>query len=307
MGRNPETDVTERHLRPAWTRESERSHGGLIRAFAWIALKAGRTVARALLYPICLYFVLSPSARAASNTYLGRVLGRAPRFVHNFRHYHAFAAILLDRVFILNGAYSKLDIRTFNEEILTGGAARTAGCFLLGAHLGSFEVMRALARNRGGIPVTMVMYEDNARKVNAVLNAIDPARPLDVIALGKVDSMLKVERALEAGRFVGMLADRTISGEGTVTCAFFGEPARFPIGPMRLAAMLRRPVVLMLGLYRGANRYDIHIEALADFSEVDRASRAAAVENAVRLYAARLEHYCRLAPYNWFNFYDYWA
>ena len=278
-----------------------------MRAFAWIALKAGRTVARALLYPICLYFVLSPAARAASNKYLGRVLGRAPRFADNFRHYHAFAATLLDRVFILQGAYSKLDIRAFNEEILTGDGARTAGCFLLGAHLGSFEVMRALARNRGGIPVTMVMYEENARKVNAVLNAIDPARSLDVIALGKVDSMLKVERALEAGRFVGMLADRTISGEGTVTCSFFGEPARFPIGPMRLAAMLRRPVVLMFGLYRGANRYDIHIEALSDFSEVDRASRAAAVENAVRLYAARLEHYCRLAPYNWFNFYDYWA
>jgi predicted LPLAT superfamily acyltransferase len=23
-------------------------------------------------------------------------------------------------------------------------------------------------------------------------------------------------------------------------------------------------------------------------------------------YADRLEHYCRLAPYNWFNFHDFW-
>jgi predicted LPLAT superfamily acyltransferase len=23
-------------------------------------------------------------------------------------------------------------------------------------------------------------------------------------------------------------------------------------------------------------------------------------------YVERLEHYCRLAPYNWFNFYDFW-
>jgi len=23
-------------------------------------------------------------------------------------------------------------------------------------------------------------------------------------------------------------------------------------------------------------------------------------------YADRLTHYCRLAPYNWFNFFDFW-
>jgi predicted LPLAT superfamily acyltransferase len=27
----------------------------------------------------------------------------------------------------------------------------------------------------------------------------------------------------------------------------------------------------------------------------------------LQAYVARLEHYCRLSPYNWFNFYDFWA
>jgi hypothetical protein len=26
----------------------------------------------------------------------------------------------------------------------------------------------------------------------------------------------------------------------------------------------------------------------------------------IRRYAARLEHHARQAPYNWFNFYDFW-
>jgi predicted LPLAT superfamily acyltransferase len=26
----------------------------------------------------------------------------------------------------------------------------------------------------------------------------------------------------------------------------------------------------------------------------------------VERYAARVEHHCRTAPYNWFNFYDFW-
>ena len=38
----------------------------------------------------------------------------------------------------------------------------------------------------------------------------------------------------------------------------------------------------------------------------ERRERAAAVQTAVAHFAQRLEHYCRLAPYNWFNFYDFW-
>jgi len=76
--------------------------------------------------------------------------------------------------------------------------------------------------------------------------------------------------------------------------------------PERIAALLKRPVVMMVGLYRGGNRYDVHFERLADMSGVERADRERAIEDALRRYVARLEHYCRLAPYNWFNFYDYW-
>jgi len=59
-------------------------------------------------------------------------------------------------------------------------------------------------------------------------------------------------------------------------------------------------------LYRGGSRYDVHFERLADFGAVGRRDRGAAIEQALRQYAERMEHYCRLAPYNWFNFYDFW-
>ena len=34
---------------------------------------------------------------------------------------------------------------------------------------------------------------------------------------------------------------------------------------------------------------------------------AARLDGMMRRYVARLEHYCREAPFNWFNFYDFWA
>jgi len=87
---------------------------------------------------------------------------------------------------------------------------------------------------------------------------------------------------------------------------FLGQPARFPVGAMRAAAIMRRPVIFMIGVYRGGNRYHIAFESLADFSKVEPRQREAAVQAAIERYAALLEQRVRADPYNWFNFFDFW-
>jgi predicted LPLAT superfamily acyltransferase len=294
-------------LRPEWAARPERLSSFFIRLGAWIAHALGRSVSRLLLFFICWHFVaVSPADRSASRRYLGRALGRKARLIDIFRHFHAFAVTILDRAYLLRGQFARFDVRVHGEAIVADMAARSESCLLLGAHMGSFEIVRFLGRDSGGVNVSLVMYEENARQLNAVLNAIDPAAAMRIISLGEMDSMLQVERALARGEFVGMLGDRTIEGEGTVSCPFFGEAACFPVGPFRIAAMLEKPVVLMLGLYRGGNRYDIYFEELAVPRQMDRAGRSQALADAVRNYVTRLEHYCRIAPYNWFNFHDVW-
>ena len=82
--------------------------------------------------------------------------------------------------------------------------------------------------------------------------------------------------------------------------------ARFPSGPFRMAALLKRPVMLMLGIHLGGNRYRLIFEEIHDFTADTPAQRPAAIDAAMRRYVARLEHYCRLYPLNWFNFFDMW-
>jgi predicted LPLAT superfamily acyltransferase len=233
------------------------------------------------------------------------VLGRRPRFADLFRHYLAFAAVALDRVFLLKDRVELFDSEISGEDILHDVTRGGQGCFLLGAHLGSFEILRALGTSRH-LRIGVVMYEENARKVNTVAKAINPALADDVISLGRFDSMLRLQERLQQSQRVGMLGDRALDTEARVRVPFLGEDASFPTAPFRLALMLKRPVVLMVGLYRGGNRYEIHFEKLFEPQGVERANRAHALEQAVRLYAQRLEHYCRQAPYNWFNFYDFW-
>ena len=72
---------------------------------------------------------------------------------------------------------------------------------------GLYSVLRA--RAPPGHDVAMVMYAENARKVNAALAAANPAARLDIIPLGRVGSMLQVRQRLLDGAIVGILGDRT--------------------------------------------------------------------------------------------------
>lgn len=292
---------------PEWATRPERSNLLALGFMRWMALHVGRAPARWLLPPICVYYMLfAPKVRAASQDYLRLALGREPGMRDYYRHIHTFACTILDRVFFLNDQFERFDVTVYGRELMDEILDSGTGCFLLGSHLGSFEALRTLARNAKNLNVSLVMYERNAHKVNRILAAINPKLTTEVIGLGNTDSMMKVQEALEAGRFVGMLGDRNFANEGVVPCTFFGRTTHCPVGPFRMAVMLKRPLVLMLGLYRGGNKYDLHFEMLPNPAELPRAERAQAIERALQTYMDRLEHYCRIAPYNWFNYYDYW-
>jgi len=305
MPRPVESQI-DRPQTPDWLDRPERSNTLAMRFMAWAVMSLGRPVTRLLLYPICFYYLaFSTRARSASRDFLRRALGRPAGLADCYRHYHTFASTILDRVLLLNDQYSRFDVRVQGAEIVDERVARGEGCVLLGAHLGSFEIARSVGRFRG-LQVSMAMFEDNAHKVRSVVEAINPGLRLNIIALGRVDSILRVEAALARGEVVGMLADRTLPGGATLSCPFLGGAAEFPIGPIRIAAMLKRPIALMFGLYRGGNRYEVHFERFADAAHGELRGRDPRIDNLVRRYVERLEHYCRLAPYNWFNFYDFW-
>jgi predicted LPLAT superfamily acyltransferase len=210
---------------------------------------------------------------------------------------------VLDRVYLLNERFELFDFSMHGEAALHEARAHGEGVLLIGAHLGSFEALRTPGRRAAGLRIAMVMYEENARMLNETLATLSPSARQDVIPLGRLDAMLRVRDFVAQGGIAGMLGDRSLADEDAREVPFLGAPARFPIGPMRMAAMLRRRVLFMAGLYLGGNRYALHFEPLADFG----ADSPPAPEAALAAYVACLERYCRRAPFNWFNFYDFWA
>ncbi|NMM25724.1 MAG: acyl-CoA synthetase [Glaciimonas sp.] len=297
------------HNPPDWQHAPERSNLLMLRTMSWISLRLGRPAGRVVLRLIAGYFLLfAPAGRAASRDYLGRVLQRPVRWSDIYRHFFCFASTVHDRIYLLNRRFDLFQIEVEGEHLIQQALADAdgRGLFLFGAHMGSFEVIRALGCRHAGLQVAMVMYEENARKINQMLAAINPAMQQDVIALGQIDSMLKVTACLQQGKVIGVLADRTLGDDVMQPVTLLDGSANLPLGPFRMAAILRRPVFFMVGLYMGKNRYRIHFEQLADFSNTPRGRRQIEMQQARARYAELLEKYCRRAPYNWFNFFNFW-
>jgi len=290
----------------AWAAQQERGSGTLLRAALWCTLRAGWPLGRVLLLPITAWFLLtSGRARAASRNYLRRALGRPTDLRDVARHFHTFACAVLERVFLLAGRPRGFRIDTEGLEHLAALVASGQGCILLGAHLGSFEVLRAVA-GPCPVPVWALMFRRNAGALTALLDRLAPDLRRSVLEIGDPASMIRAHECVARGEIVGILADRSPSGQRRVLAPFLGSLAAFPAGPFVLASTLAAPVVLFYGVRTGPRRYAVRFEPFADRIVLRRASRAADLQAHVARYAAALERACRAHPFNWFNFYPFW-
>ena len=292
-----------------WKWRHEAGARWALAAICALGRHGGRAVARAVLYPVTLYFMWRRAdERRDSRDYLSRVFGRRAGWREVFRHIHTFAQTILDRLFLLSEDMRRFDVRTEGLEELNRHIEAGRGVLLFGSHLGSFEVLRVLSRQRPDVPIRVVLDRAHSAGVTSLLETLNPEIAATVIDAGQDGPaiMLAIQEAAAQGAMIALLVDRTQPGEPSAALPFLGAPARFPTAPWHVAAVLRIPVMLAFGLYRGGNRYDLVFEPFSDGIEVARRERAAAVPALITRYAARLEDRVRGAPYNWFNFYDFW-
>src|ERR1700682_5626907 len=274
-----------------WAELPERGTPVMLRLIHGIAVGIGRWAARLLLYPITLYFLISAhAARRISSEYLKRVHGHPGHWWHVFRHFHSFAATILDRVYLLRGEFQRFDVTLHHKEILHRQVESGKGCILLGSHFGSFEVLRTLGVTQQNFPLKVLMDIAHNQNITRFLDALNQKIASTVIVLDRPDTLLRVKESLDAGFLIGMLGDRVSSDGKTTQCQFLGATATFPAGPVLLAAIMHCPVILFFGLYRGGKRYEIYFEHFAQEVLLNRDCRAEDIQHWMQLYVERLEH-----------------
>ena len=293
-----------------WDQMRERgTHFGLLLMLI-IATLLGRGIARLVLIFVVGYFLIGArTAVASSRDFLRRALQREPGARDVFRHFYSFAAVMLDRFFLMAGKNGKLNVEVHRPPEVARIGDGDRGCLLLVSHLGSFEIMRTPGLTSRRLPLRVLMDRNQGAVFTRLLEHLNPDLAASIIDASQRGPalVLALREALEKNCMVCMMADRTRADDRAIAVDFLGGQAQLPAGPWMLAAALGVPVILAFGLYRGGPNYDLHFELFAEKIEAPRQRREVALQKYAQRYAQRLEHYAKLAPYNWFNFYDFWS
>jgi len=304
----------------SWSRVAERGSSWGMRFTLWWYRVFGHRLSLPLVYAVVTYFFLTDApGRRASLAYLRRVrampggcsaLPREPGLRECYRHYRTFAVAIVDRlsIWLKDGGGIRFD--TVGTDLVDAERAQGRGGLILGAHLGNFDALRRLAETSGHV-VNVLMFTENARRINAVFRELHPGLEEHVIAVdpGSVNAVFAVRERLRRGEHVAILADRIeLGGRGrAVGVRLLGGLAQLPEAPVLLAGLLGCPVFLMLALKSAPGHYRVIIEKLTERVDLRGQGRQAAAAELLTAYARRLEHYCLEDPYQWFNFFDYWG
>ncbi|MCH2187953.1 hypothetical protein MK280_19015 [Myxococcota bacterium] len=303
--------------RTNWSVHGERGSWWILRFVVAAIRKFGSTPLRPLIPFVALYFVcFGGKARRASREYIQRMRGLSADlpgslFGQTYRHLRTFAFVILDRLELWSGAIDRFDIRLHGEQCMRELIELKQGAMLVGAHLGSFDVLRLIAR-KYGIQVNVIMYTGNAELINRAFEELDPSARVRLIELDPkaFSTALEIRRCVNRGEFVAMLGDRVHPNGAErrkVRLEFLGQPAYFSQGPFLMAAILGIPLILSIALRRGFRAYDGYLTPLSGGGPIARSEREEVVRRWSAEYVSQLEGYCMKAPLQWFNFYDFWG
>lgn len=299
-----------------WSAMRERGASWGLHVLALIYRLLGRTVCMAVMVPVVLYFFATGrEQRVSSRRFLDRMwraghLPAKPTLWTSFCHFMSFGGAALDKFAAWTGSIPQSRLQGAGVEALNGLAASGLGAFIITAHLGNPDVVRAIGVLGGhGARLNVLVHTENAQHFNRIVNQFSPQAPVRAIPVTKVgaDTAILLADAISRGEWVVMVGDRVpVSQDGRIVeVPFFGELAAFPQGPYVLASILKAPVYLLFCV-RNRGRFDVSFSKFADYIALPRRDRESAIRRYAQDYAAALEKQVAAWPLQWFNFYSFW-
>ncbi|SUO95419.1 glycosyl transferase family 2 [Suttonella ornithocola] len=300
-----------------WAKQSERGNRWILAITIWIVRYLPSWLIRLIITLVAFYYFLtSPSARCYVSYYqrrLRRAYGEQclPKYFPRLRQFMAFAESIADRFAVWQHRLTLDDIvihrPQFLEEESLRPTAGSRGQLVLCSHLGNIEITRAFAARYPHFKLNVLIHSGHAKAFNAALKkaGADDLRLLQVTELNPATMMMLAER-VDAGEWIAIAADRVpVRGEKILAADFLGDSADFAQGPWLLAGLLKTPINTLFCL-KEQGRYHIYFERFMDELQWQHSTRMAAIQSALNGYSKMLENYCRKAPLQWFNFFNFW-
>ena len=299
---------------PHWSAMAERGLYWGLRICAAALRLLGRRGSMVVVAPVALYFFLTGTEqRRASRAFLARAFAaagrnRAPTPLDGYRHFLAFAGRALDTFAAWTGGAGP--VVADDPEALRAVAADPRGALFIVSHHGNVDLSRAVLDEATRRRLLLLVHTRHAVNYNRVLNEFNPQAAMNTLQVTDLgpEAAIALKERVEQGHWVVIAGDRTpVGSQGRVsTVPFLGHPAPFSQGPYIVASLLECPVYLLF-CRRDGHGHRLCIEKFAERVELPRRSRSDALAGYAAAYAARLERQALADPFQWFNFFDFWA
>jgi predicted LPLAT superfamily acyltransferase len=299
-----------------WAQIDEVSFVAGMRLLFWLGRVLGRWPFRIVLYPVLIWYAIAkPWARRASQDFLRRMAnfdgaaGVDPGVSGVLRHFASFGECILDKLLLWCGLFDTSAVAIHGVEQIAAQAAGKRGGLIICCHFGNLELCRVMSKRQPGVKLTVLLHTKHATRFNRLLAQVNPDSQLNIMQVTELTpaTAALLQDKIDQGEFIAIAGDRIpVALQPRVAYApFLGAMAPFPVGPYVMASLFQCPVYLLFSL-RSGRGWEIHFELFRQSIRLPRQDRSAVLDSFAAAYANRLESYCRQAPLQWFNFYDFW-
>ena len=284
-------------------------------------------IVRFFIFPVTVFYcIFAKTARKSAVQYqrqLREFTGRKiPRHISAYRQIVSFAFCIIEKMEGWLGKIKFDRIQYQNDDItdILNLLRAGKGALLITSHLGNMELLRSLSDYNEQlvgreVPVYVVMDLKINSNFSETLKTVNPKFSFHVINSTDIgpDSMVTLMEAVENGALVVIAGDRTSANEREkiIKINFLGKEAKFPYGVFLLPFLMKVPVYFMFGLRSKLSllspKQNVYIEKCHIDFDCPRSEREKNITLCCGEFVSRLEKFCILYPYQWYNFFNFWG
>ena len=288
-----------------WQGKSKGNKAGY-QFFVWVLKNIGVLPAYFLLRFVVLYFFLFSytSSRQIYFLYRNKLgFGRLKAFVKLYRNYYLLGQGIIDKVVVMSGINNKFTYNFDGEENLKEIASLQKGGILLSAHIGNWDIAGHLLK-RLDTKINIVMFDGEHKQIKEYLAAVTGKKSIHIIFIkNDLSHIYEISEAFKNNELVCMHADRFLEGNKTLATNFFGEKARFPLGPFVLAATFKVPVSFVFAVKETNLHYHFFAGKIKNYHQQDK---GVVMQQMLSDFANEMEVKVKQYPEQWFNYYNFW-
>jgi len=282
----------------------------------------GRHIAKFILFFVVLYFfICQPKSRLASKQFLNKVLATAEgrkqlgfaaiSLWQVWLHHWEFGVACLDRAICWSGQTDHFKVDFTNYEEVYANVRKSRGSILIGSHLGNLDILRAYAKKKKFVKINVFMITQQSAFFQNLIKKLNRQSDIEIISINDINiaTSILLKEKIESGELIALLGDRVTALEkfSSQTASFLNDTAEFPEGPYLLSHLLNCPIYTIFSVRLGSSHYRVQIDKLSDPVELPRGQRKEKCHALLLDYVSRLESMACNYPYQWFNFYNFWA